>query len=59
MIFSRTLDMGESSDIGRKGVPEHGSLFGFGMGILFASFQICGMTFPHGMFMAIFSACFF
>jgi len=45
MIFSRTFAMGESSEIGLKEVPEHGSLFGFGMGMIFASFQICGMTF--------------
>jgi len=45
MIFSRTFDMGGSSEIGLNDVPEHGSLFGFGMGIIFASFQICGMTF--------------
>jgi len=41
MIFA----MGESSEIGLKEVPEHGYLFGFGIEMIFASFQIFGMTF--------------
>jgi len=45
MIFSKTFAMRDSSEIGLKEGPEHGSLFGFGMGMIFASFQICGMMF--------------
>jgi len=36
MVFA----MGESSDIGLYDVPMQGSLFGFGTGMIFASFQI-------------------
>ena len=40
MIFSMILAMGESSGIGLCEVPRPGSLFGFGIGMIFASFQI-------------------
>ena len=43
--FSRTLAMGERSEMGRKLVPSLAGLFGLGMGIILASFQICGMRF--------------
>ena len=39
------LAIGESSDIGRYYVPRFGSLFGFGIGMIFANFQICGIVF--------------
>ena len=44
IIFSRTLAIGESKDIGRKEEPIWGFLFGFGIGMIFAVFQICGMA---------------
>ena len=43
MIFSRVLAIGDRSDMGLYEVPMEGSLFGFGIGIIFASFQICGI----------------
>ena len=44
MAFSRTLAMGDRSEIGRCEVPRLGSLLGLGMGMIFASFQECGMV---------------
>ena len=44
-IFSSVFAIGESSEIGLYEVPMQRSLFGFGMGIILASFQICGMVF--------------
>ena len=43
MIFSRVLAMEDSSDIGLYDVPRLGSLFGFGIGMMWASFQIWGI----------------
>ena len=43
IIFSIVLAMGESREIGRYEVPIEGSLFGFGMGIILASFQMWGI----------------
>lgn len=40
MAFSRVLAIGESKDIGLYEVPKEGSLFGLGIGTIFASFQI-------------------
>ena len=37
--------MGDKRDIGRYEAPELWSLLGLGIGIVFASFQTCGMTF--------------
>jgi len=45
--------MGESIEIRLKEVPEHGSLFGFEMGMIVASFQLCEMTF---LFSAVFKS---
>jgi len=45
MAFSRVLAIGERSDIGRYEVPRLWSLFGLGMGMILAVFQICGMVF--------------
>ena len=45
MAFTRVLAMGEMSDIGRYEVPRFWSLFGLGIGMIFAVFQICGMVF--------------
>ena len=45
MIFSMILAMGESSEIGLYEVARSGSLFGLGIGMIFASFQIGGMMF--------------
>ena len=45
MIFSRVFAMGESSAIGLYEVPIEVSLFGLGMGIIFACFQVLGMMF--------------
>jgi hypothetical protein len=36
--------MGERSEMGRYEVPTHGSLLGLGIGMILASFQICGVT---------------
>jgi hypothetical protein len=43
MTFSRVFAMGDRRDIGRYDVPMLRSFSGFGMGTIFASFQICGM----------------
>ena len=43
MIFSSVLAMGERSDIGLYEVPIDGSLFGLGIGIILASFQMWGI----------------
>ena len=40
MIFSMILTMGESSEIGLYEVHRPGSLFGLGIGMIFASFEI-------------------
>ena len=40
MIFAMILAMGESSEFGLYEVPGPGSLFGLGIGMIFASFQI-------------------
>ena len=45
MSFSRVLAMGERSDIRLYEVPVDGSLFGLGIGIILASFQIWGIWF--------------
>ena len=42
-IFSRVFAMGERSEIGLYEEPELGSLFGLGIGIILASFQMCGI----------------
>jgi len=42
--FSRVLAMGDKSEMGRYEVPRQGSLFGLGIGMILASFQIFGMT---------------
>jgi len=39
------LAIGESREMGLWEVPIPGSLLGLGIGMLFASFQICGMMF--------------
>ena len=39
-IFSRVFAMGERSKIGLYEDPELGSLFGLGIGIILASFQM-------------------
>ena len=44
IIFSRVLAIGDSSEIGRKEEPICGFLFGFGIGMILAVFQICGMV---------------
>ena len=41
--FSSTLAMTERSDMGLCELPRFVSLFGLGMGMMFASFQVCGM----------------
>ena len=43
--FSIVLAIGDSSDIGLYEVPRFGSLLGFGIGMIFASFQICAIQF--------------
>ena len=43
--FSKVLDIEDSNDIGLYDVPSFGSLLGFGIGMIFASFQICGRLF--------------
>ena len=45
VFLSMILAIGESRDMGLYEVPIPGSLFGFGIGMIFASFQICGMVF--------------
>ena len=40
IVFSRHLAIGESRDIGLYEVPAPGSLFGFGIGMILASFHI-------------------
>ena len=42
IVFSRHLDIGESSEMGLYEVPSLRSLLGFGMGIILACFQTCG-----------------
>ena len=44
-IFSIVLAIGDNSDIGLYDAPRFGSLFGFGIGIIFANFHICGIVF--------------
>ena len=39
-FFPSVLAIGERKDIGRYGEPSAGSLFGLGMGMILASFQI-------------------
>ena len=41
--FSSTLTMTERSDMGLCELPRFVSLFGLGMGMMFASFHVCGM----------------
>lgn len=43
-IFSKVFAIGERSEIGRKEEPICVFLLGFGMGIIFAVFQICGIV---------------
>ena len=43
-IFSRFLAIGDKRAIGRYNVPIVGSLLGFGIGIIFASFQNLGIV---------------
>ena len=43
--FSRTFAMGDRSDIGLYEEPSLGDLFGFGIGMMFANFQIWGILF--------------
>ena len=45
MIFSSVFAIGEMSEMGRYEVPRFKSLFGFGIGIVFALFHMCGMVF--------------
>lgn len=47
MIFSSVLGMGESNEIGLNEVPSLGFLLGFGIGMIFAVFQIWGMVFEE------------
>ena len=44
IIFSRIFAIGESNEMGRKEGPNCGFLFGFGIGMIFAVFQIWGMV---------------
>lgn len=44
MTFSRVLAIGDRRDIGLYEVPMEASLFGFGIGMILASFHICGMV---------------
>ena len=44
MIFSKVLAIGDRRAIGLYDVPSLGSLFGLGMGMIFASFQMCGIV---------------
>ena len=48
IIFSMILVIGESREMGLWEVSIPGSLLGFGIGMIFASFQICGMMFWLG-----------
>ena len=43
-VFSRVFAIGERSEIGLYEVPSFGFLFGFGIGVTFASFQIWGIV---------------
>lgn len=43
MTFSSVLAIGERRDMGLYEVPMNGSLFGLGIGIILASFQIWGI----------------
>ena len=45
IIFSSVLAMGESSDMGLYDVPSLWFLLGLAMGIILASFQVCGISF--------------
>ena len=45
MTFSRVLAIGDNSAIGLYEVPNDGFLFGLGMGIILAFFQLFGMMF--------------
>ena len=45
MIFSSILEIGERSAIGLYEVPIEVSLFGLGIGMTFACFQVFGMMF--------------
>ena len=45
MIFSSVLPIGESSAMGLYEVPIEVSLFGLGMGMTLACFQVLGMMF--------------
>jgi len=51
--FSRTLAKTARSDMGLCELPWLVSLFGLGMGMMFASFQVCGMML---LFSAMFSS---
>ena len=42
--FSRVFEITESSEIGRKDVPVLCSLSGFSIGMMLASFHMCGMV---------------
>ena len=43
--FSRSLAVGDKREMGLLEEPWWGSLFGLGIGIIFANFQIWGMIF--------------
>ena len=43
--FSIVLAIGDNNDIGLYEVPRFGSLLGFGIGMIFDSFQIYGIQF--------------
>lgn len=45
MIFSSVLAIGDNSEMGLYEEDIVWSLFGFGMGIILASFHVCGMVF--------------
>ena len=45
MIFSRSLAVGDKREMGLYEKPWWGSLFGLGIGIIFANFQIWGRIF--------------
>ena len=45
MTFSSALAIGERREMGLYEVPRKGSLFGLGIGIILASFQIWGIWF--------------
>ena len=45
MTFSSVLAIGERREMGLYEVPRNGSLFGLGIGIILASFQIWGIWF--------------